>query len=466
LKVNFVINIIMVVHSIIISESDVRMEMNRTLMEWGVRRGYSRQHDDFFRMALLKALEYASGASSRAKLTRDSGVDDDSDNGSWKTSFFSSLEINAMPTDQKEAIRYVLFSYLDEGQSSFFDAEDRLHLDYAPFYESKSRSQNAATQYRRRREFERFSLKDIDPLERFVRQTYSLKEWYRKLWHDVNSLKGHVFEALVAHHMVFSMPCESCKFRRLRWNGGLDSMSSWMDVVCMCCRAAYEIKSKASDDKLEKCHQYNSCRGGSFRTFYGRFRAADSKKYLIVVSRGATYNAKTSSFMHRVDLGEIAKVVPRLCSKSFINTGSQDKDDIRIVSDVSIRRGTLKRSWCRVPALLDGTDEDLHNTARDVFNSRFGRGAWQRTSADKVTTPPNSEPRREDQTGLNAKPRRKGKKGWNANVCVDELRKSLDAMKVATIASQSKKAPSINENGCVANDDEDGGDWEDLYHNN
>mmetsp|Transcript_13648 Transcript_13648/g.27525 ORF Transcript_13648/g.27525 Transcript_13648/m.27525 type:complete len:340 (-) Transcript_13648:34-1053(-) len=219
----------------------------------------------------------------------------------------------------------------------------------------------------------------LDPFKRFNGKKYSAKDYFRKLWALPSSpmLAGNIFEALVAHQMVYHMQCESCKCRgHLFWNGGFGMSGSWADVVCRKCMASYEIKSRPTIDKIERDFQFNSFRGNSFRMFCGN-PARYQARYLVVVCRGETYLPKLQSFAHRVSVARIAKLEPRLCGESFLNTNNKN---MRMISAISIDMGTLKKDWCFVKPYKDDDHEEM---AREVFDKVYGDGAWSNALVDE-----------------------------------------------------------------------------------
>jgi len=198
----------------------------------------------------------------------------------------------------------------------------------------------------------------------------SSEQWFRKIWRKGEPLEGYVFEALVAREMVYNMKCESCGCSGcLRWTGGIDAAGSWADVICTKCMASYEIKSKKSEHIIDRNLRYNSFRGGSFRKFCQN-KGGYKTRYLVVVSREEAFNRELGASAHRVSIGKIKKVLPRLCSESFIDTGAPH---MRMVSKVEIARETWNTNWCHVKPFRDESYEAI---GREVFENFHGEGAW------------------------------------------------------------------------------------------
>lgn len=194
--------------------------------------------------------------------------------------------------------------------------------------------------------------------------------------------------------------------------------------------------------------------------------------------------------MHRVDLAEVHRVIPRLCPESFVDAGSGNNngDRMSLKSAVSIRQGTLRKSWCHVPALRDGgTDAELRSIAKEAFDDAFGPGAWAETAAELAA--------KEAAAAELAAAAAKAKDARRSGGCrpdeggseeeeeedvgsddeIAQLRKSLDALKVAsrpTVSEQPPPPASAQSPASGSHDvdganigDEDGsaGGWEDIY---
>jgi hypothetical protein len=135
------------------------------------------------------------------------------------------------------------------------------------------------------------------------------------------------------------------------------------------------VKSLGSADAIEKRLRYNNLRGGSFATFY-RY-APLGKRFVVVANRQESYNKDTKAMSHRVSVGEITAVLPRLCDHSF--TGHKN-NSIRLQSSIDIK-GSAMKVWCHV----DACKADFSQLANQVFDSHFGEGAWgQAASVDTV----------------------------------------------------------------------------------
>lgn len=354
-----------------ISETEVRKVVTENLEEWGINKTFSQRHRDFHNRTMKVAIENSKQDSSSIPVDEYG---------------FNAIEISS---NRGIAIRQVLRNELESSEGFVFsEVHDSLGFGFSPFYFiiDKRRKSRVLVQQNWAK---KFNIRQLDPFERFSATEHDAKSHFHRLWSLPSSpmLGGHIFEALVALHMVHNMQCEFCKRRGLSWNGGFGKSASWADVVCKHCMASYEIKSRPSDDKIEKDLKFNSLRGSSFRMFHNnpyRYQA----RYIVIVSRGETYNNHRAlqGLAHRVSVAEIKKVEPMLCGESFC-TFINPKDDsrMRMISKVSIDRATLKKAWFFVRPYKE---ETFGAIACEVFDKVYGDGAWSKCvtkkAADKV----------------------------------------------------------------------------------
>jgi hypothetical protein len=120
-----------------------------------------------------------------------------------------------------------------------------------------------------------------------------------------------------------------------------------------------------------------------------------------MVSRAASCDdKKTNDMTHRVSIAEIDHVLPRLCDKSFVESGW---DDIQITTKIILRLTTLEPAWCHIPAF----EGDYHELARRVYVAEYGPESWkiestrreQRAGVPSALQPPTTraqEARKED----------------------------------------------------------------------
>lgn len=232
-------------------DAEIRKEVIQDLQEWGIDKNRS-HHEMFYKKVIERAVEYSKH-----------------DHTLNFSSLKSDLETNVFPRNISEAIRCILHNELESSKDfTFWDMNCKLGSEgFQPFYhryDGTLGKQKWASKFKR---------SELDPMNRFEGIEYSSKDWFRKMWNSSTPsyspspmLEGNICEALVAHHMIYEMQqCYSCKCRHgLRWNGGFNTSSSWADVICVKCSTSYEIKSAASNEKVERNIKFDSFRGGKF----------------------------------------------------------------------------------------------------------------------------------------------------------------------------------------------------------
>ena len=357
----------------ILPESDVRDELIHSLREWGVRPGEGGRHSGFQDQILRTGVQYS-------RLDYGAAA-------SFEEHVKTLKATPSLPRDRTQALRHVLLKEIDGPEDDiFYAAKDCIGMNYPPnFRVVDDDTDRSVYRYVRKKDFVKFKNIDVDPFHRFQLASYSRQDWYCKIWDNLESLSGHIFEALVAHHVVFNMPCASCKLRNsLKWNGGIHAVGSWNDIVCTNskCLATYEIKSKRNDDAVNKGLDRNSFPGGSFRTF--QCLPPNNSRYVVIVSRAYTYQSKEKKYCHRVTLAKINKVVPRLCSESFVDTRNNIRIRSEIIMDQGHKKSKVSLKWCSIPKFDPAKESDgksMTEIARSVFDDHFGAGAWSSSKA-------------------------------------------------------------------------------------
>ena len=108
------------------------------------------------------------------------------------------------------------------------------------------------TRYRKKPQYKRFSNSELDPLQRYKFHRMTKPKFCFNRWFfddDKDSEMGTLFESWFSCHALQHESCFNCKGRNsLRWYGG--SKSSWQDIICTACHSTYEVKSKATMEKL------------------------------------------------------------------------------------------------------------------------------------------------------------------------------------------------------------------------
>lgn len=257
-------------------------------------------------------------------------------------------------------MKFVLQTEIKEARI-FRKCEDTLGHPFAPYYVVNEQGRDVPKISRR---FFKYSSRQLDPFSRFSYRDQSLKEMVSEDWSTSDSLGGRVFEALVACHIIHSKACKSCFCKNvLRYNGGLDEVCSWSDIVCIKCNATYEIKSKKDPEAIQKSFQYGF-RGGSFRTF-AQFEQI-GERYLIVVSRApVAVCAESGAICHPVTVAKIDYVIPQISCDSF----DPKSTNIPLRTIIKLQG---RSQWCNLPLCT----LDFWSTAKEVFEEYFGPGEW------------------------------------------------------------------------------------------
>ena len=215
--------------------------------------------------------------------------------------------------------------------------------------------------------FNRFSAVQVDPFCRFNFESLHLASFWYDRWKtsDENSRGGTIAEAALVCHVLQTEKCFNCKTEG--WNGG--SASCWQDMVCLQCKSTYEIKSKASADKVTEAFVLNNFRGGSYSRFWKIKNGLQSnqKMYLVTVSRQPSFDVHGS--FHPIHIAEIDRVLPRLDPLSFYDD-ENDRKSIRIQSNIQVH-GHTKCIWILDVPAIPLTDELYNTLFEDAFLKRF-----------------------------------------------------------------------------------------------
>jgi hypothetical protein len=288
----------------------------------------------------------------------------------------------ALPKSVKDAIHFVLSNEIqnvqeamEEGETFTFTEDRCSPHHFAPmkpqqpqFRDHKAGRTKAVPKF----EFRATDPRTLDPFRRFTYTKFnSAPEYFAAQWHSQPAcFDGHVWEAVVSHWMEYSgTKCFCCESKScLRWIGGLNGLA-WGDVVCVECKALYEIKSKATIDKVHKClFQYNSVQCGSFLNFAEHRRLG--KKYLVIVSRQPGQNDN-----HPIYGLEIETVAPTLTDTSF----DLERRDLHIGSVISVK---VNAASSYVKGILRPLRSDFcFHRPDSIFDEHFGEGEWSRQIA-------------------------------------------------------------------------------------
>ncbi|KAL7524794.1 hypothetical protein ACHAWF_001090 [Thalassiosira exigua] len=265
---------------------------------------------------------------------------------------YDKLKATKFPKDYNAAYEHVL-RYDDVPIGCYLISADRLGAGgpYSPFCRWYDRITGQVVDYKIRHDFKAFSSSQLEPMTRFqFRQTAIEKLLFERWFIGGNEAaeEGVLFEAILACHALQSESCFNCKCRNaLRWNGG--GAASWQDIVCIKCKATYEIKTKADQEKVEKAFKYNNINGGSFSAWceLRNSKQTTQKTYLVVLPRKFTFNRKLEKGEF-IDMMEIAdQVFKKRFSEKMYNglhdfyfgsSSSEDEEDEAEAGDAADSR--------------------------------------------------------------------------------------------------------------------------------
>ena len=270
---------------------------------------------------------------------------------------------------------------------------DNLNMDgflepYRRWYGRDNKSKVLA--YHKKPEYEVFTPIELDPLRRFTYDTMTKEEVLFRGWFldDDASHQGLFMEAALSCHLIKNEKCHSCKYKNaLRWNGG--GQSSWQDLYCTVCFSTYEVKTKATTERVENAFKWNRIHGGSYYEWCklnNRKPHPEQKRFLVLLPRMATYNRKrdkgksviASRFFDRdspltkqnsvypVHIAEISAVVPKLHPSSFNALATT----ITFKTNVSVKMST-KEKWLDLPST--GEYVETWDIAEKVYIERFSQ---------------------------------------------------------------------------------------------
>ena len=202
---------------------------------------------------------------------------------------------------------------------------------------------------------------------------------------------GTFLEACWACHAIQEESCFNCNSRNsLRWSGGFGS--SWQDLVCVECRCMYELKTKASMEKIESTYRHNNINSGSFAAYCDieRARSVDDpnghkhkinsgrrpKMFLVLLPREFTFDRNRQK-IHPVFIAEIDAIQPKLSEKNF----DTDSERISFKSRTTMNLRS-KKKWFDLPY----SDVDLHATKKKIYVECFGKDAFQAFGKEAFST--------------------------------------------------------------------------------
>lgn len=291
--------------------SKARDELGHSLQEWGVYQT-SKTHMMFRKRVFEESL----------RMMQDFGV----------TVSYDDLRSQKFPTEPEKAGEIVLRSDIfDENDKPRYFSIDKLDLEttFPPYFRWYKKGQrNVVQDYRLRDGIKKECKKrgiyedELDPFRRFEFVKAPESEFWYNRWFlsDEDSDLGVILEARIACYALQFQSCYNCNFSKsLRWYGG--NKASWQDLVCTVCNSMYEIKTKATMEKVQACLETNSIFGGSFERYCRlrkSIRSPDQRMYVVLLPRKPTVNRKMEK-CRPVFIAEIENVLPRI-GRTYIST--------------------------------------------------------------------------------------------------------------------------------------------------
>lgn len=341
----------------------VRNELAYQLNEWGLSN--ERKSHVHFRHELCFMIEKLIGPSSALRLDA-------------QLAKSTTFEMEDFPKNPLDAYRFILHLEMNADipphrlcvYSDKLGVVERYSLN--PFtrrhyYNKQGKRQD--TKYIRKKEYKGFLPEDFDPFRRFEFVQLSKKEFMYHRWvmSSRAAKAGIFFEAQVSCHVLQFQNCFQCKCRNsLRWNGG--SESSWQDLKCAVCTSTYEIKTKRTNEKIEKCFNRNEIPGGSFAALcQQKNKLQPGQKMFIVLLPRLPQRRLNGEGYHPVYIAEIEHALPQIVPFTFERTEKPSQFPI-LKSLVSINLFT-KQLWFELPSHVE--IPDLEGVVKEVFAETF-----------------------------------------------------------------------------------------------
>jgi len=349
-------------------QKKLREALDHSLQLWGVNTN-SREHNQFRKRIQKHGID----------LTLPSGAYYDEEDLS-----FEDLRKQTFPNNIQDAYELCLATDLKMCSDFFSDFEDKLSINCYP--EPYIRS--GISSYRVREAFKGIHTRDLDPLHRFTFRKVPNQEFYYQDWFvDTNkdSEMGTFMEAWWTCHAIYNESCFHCNCRKsLRWKGGLGA--AWMDLICIECKSIYELKTKATMEKIEAVYRHNNINSGSFADYCDIEHSKKNghpKMFLVLLPRNFTYN-RAHKKCYPVFISEIDEIKPRLWEESF----RLGKEFISLKSQTSLKLNTKKR-WFELPLAKKVNNYD---TRKRVYIEHFGNDVYNKLSEQFSSVTKNEEP--------------------------------------------------------------------------
>mmetsp|Transcript_20503 Transcript_20503/g.31110 ORF Transcript_20503/g.31110 Transcript_20503/m.31110 type:complete len:425 (-) Transcript_20503:553-1827(-) len=358
----------------------VRQDLSHSLKEWGVT-GQHEEHGKFRDRTLNEGVLLVSAENTKdSRKVQRGGLS------------FEHLESDIFPDNIQEAFEYALRADVTNvAPEKCVVISDRLNVEGfgEPFFSRKDKRISARRRrpksgkkknesYLMKHDYKGFHRREIDPLRRYSFEQIPKSDYFYQRWfidERENDL-GTFLEAWGACHAIQKEPCFNCGCTdSLRWNGG--SGSSWQDIVCIKCGAMYEVKTKASMDKIRSEYYFNNLSSGSFNNYckIAESRRRDQKMFLVLFPREHTLD-KVSGLkrVHPGLITEIANVKPKLFEGSF----NPSAETIRFKSRTQMKLHT-RDTWFELPV---ATEINMDDAKKKVFIEFFGKEMFDHLSQD------------------------------------------------------------------------------------
>ena len=326
-------------------------EILHSLNEWGLSDSLE-EHKEFRKLVVSEIL---------ASLKRRS---------SGQSFDYKELQHDKFPVELDKAYEHVLSH--EQVPDDVYSVRDKLNMEgYGnPYRRRYIKRLDQVKGYSLRPEYRTFTKRDLDPLHRYEYQLMEQTELIFLRWFcEVEDCHlGIFYEAALACHALQYEVCYNCKFRNsLRWNGG--SQGSWQDMICTKCGCIYEIKTKASMEKVEKAFMFNSIPGGSYSSFckMNNSKRPDQKIFLVLLPRSWTCNRKGEE-VYPVQIAEIAYVLPQVNEHTFNQHRWKKFGKMHFRSKISVKLQS-KSKWFDLPSF--GSLTFMDGIRKQVFQSRF-----------------------------------------------------------------------------------------------
>ena len=163
--------------------------------------------------------------------------------------------------------------------------------------------------------------------------------------------------------------------------------------MCVECRCMYELKTKASMQRIESTYRHNHLNSGSFSAYcqIERARYVDDpnghrhkvnnsggrpKMFLVLLPRKFTFDLNRQK-IHPVFIAEIDAIKPKLSERSF--DSDREKNSFKSRTAMNL---PSKTKWFDLPF----SDVDLHATKKKIYVECFGQEVFDACGNEALST--------------------------------------------------------------------------------